>query len=233
MEKEPKKGMMTWESAASVVKSLPPALFRLPTEIYLGRCCDLFEVFYVNRDTRRQPPSERLEKLRRANCQPDLIGRLMTKPEDDQNIIPMDDGVTQALRHLFQRHLTSTLFNRKGAVVFDLALVSFTTNGTDNYLYCDPATYHQVPCQRPVFGGHYVQGYVRYEDMKVAGISDNLLPWLRDWVAYEDAALQAAGFSWHDVFTDAFYDQVFSNFQLSLLYGEPEKPKVLVSKDGR
>lgn len=200
---------MDYDEARKFICNLPDESFLLANTIYYECCCDLFEVYTAWGEDRELTATERLEKMEESPQSPVLIGRSLTQPEYQQIIVHHNEGLYQALEQLFLQQLTYRTSEKHEPKVYDLILVKFSHGWNTE----DPWEHYQFRYKYSMFGGKWNRAIIRYEETKVADISDSLMDWLKVWVAHRNRFIKKSKHSWDEVFTPAMMDKVFSQYQ--------------------
>ncbi len=203
-----KVSAITEEQLAEAMEKLPGVLFLLVGDLYYTLCSDAFE-FHTVPDTKRNRTMDVfLKGMRDRAGRPFLIGREMTQPEQAAFIEERGSGIIAALETAFEQ-----AFRTPGkGYAFDLRLIAYTPRDKAQ----DPFAYYAKPDERDLFGGLHERGVIRFQKGRIVGVTENLIDALRDCVSDRIKAVEAADYTWTDVFSPELHKQVFRCWQQSL-----------------
>lgn len=202
-----KTGLIGEELEAALAE-LPDVTFLLVGDIYYTVCCDAFEFHMVPENRRSRPIDAHLKTMRERPGRPFLIGREMTQPEQTHFFDSHGSAIVSALEHAFGQSLGKA--GHGG--VFDIRLLAYTPRDHKQ----DPFDYYARPDERELFGGQYDRGLIRFQDGRITAVTENLIDPLRACVADRLKAVEAADYTWEDVFSLELQHAVFRCWQQSL-----------------
>ena len=200
-------GLMDEELEAALA-GLPDVTFLLVGDIYYTVCCDAFEFHTVPENRRSRPIDAHLKAMRERPGRPFLIGREMTRPEQEHFFDSHGSAIVSALEHAFGKSLSKAGKDD----VFDIRLLAYTPRDHKQ----DPFDYYARPDERDLFGGQYDRGLIRFQNGRIIAVTENLIDPLRACVADRLKAVEEADYTWEDVFSPELQHEVFRCWQQSL-----------------
>ncbi len=199
---------LTGEELEAALAKLPDVTFLLVGDIYYIVCCDAFEFHAVPENKRTRPMDTHLKAMREHPGRPFLIGREMTRPEQEYRFDSHGSAIVSALEHAFEQGFNKAEEND----VFDIRLLAYTPRDYKR----DPFDYYARPDERELFGGQYDRGLIRFQNGKIVAVTENLIDPLRACVVDRLKAVEDAEYTWEDVFSPDLQHEVFRCWQQSL-----------------
>ncbi|MGN0917711.1 MAG: hypothetical protein ACI4NO_00995 [Oxalobacter sp.] len=199
---------LTGEELEAALAELPDVTFLLVGDIYYTVCCDAFEFHMVPENRRSRPIDAHLKTMRERPVRPFLIGREMTQPEQTHLFDSHGSVIVSALEYAFGQSLGKV--GNDG--IFDIRLLAYTPRDHKQ----DPFDYYARPDERELFGGQYDRGLIRFQAGRITAVTENLINPLRACVADRLKAVEAADYTWENVFSQELQREVFRCWQQSL-----------------